>query len=167
MMKNRSSFLVLVAAAMLFTVATQAQETAMTGKNPSEMKFVKFPGLPTCFDNAVVTGDPSKGPSIILSKGSAGCTVPWHWHTPNEHVMLVSGSLRMEMQGAKAITLRAGGFSLLPSHHVHQATCRTACTLYIYGDGAFDLHYVDKDGNEIAPDAALKAVKEKTIKPAS
>jgi hypothetical protein len=25
-------------------------------------------------------------------KGAAGCVVPWHWHTPTEHMMIVSGT---------------------------------------------------------------------------
>jgi hypothetical protein len=32
-----------------------------------------------------------------------------------------------------------------------------ACTLFIAPSGAFDIHYVDKDGKEISPDEALKS----------
>lgn len=158
----------LIVAVVLVAVAgmARAQETH-TGQNAADMKFVNFPGLPTCMKGAVVDGDPTKGPSIILAKGTAGCLVPWHWHTPIEHLMIVSGTVRMDMKDAKSVTLHAGGFGLVPSHHAHQALCVTACTMYVYGDAAFDIHYVDKAGSEITPDDALKAVKEKTIKPAS
>jgi len=33
--------------------------------------------------------------------------------------------------------------------------------MYIYSDVAFDIHYVDAQGNESSPADALKAVKEK------
>src|SRR5947209_1557682 len=62
------------------------------GRSVSEMKFVTFPGLPECGRNAVLSGDPAQGPSIILAKISSGCTVPWHWHSPNEELMMVSGT---------------------------------------------------------------------------
>ena len=39
----------------------------------SENKFESLPGLPSCTTAAVQSGDPSKGPSIILAKGKAGC----------------------------------------------------------------------------------------------
>ena len=118
------------------------------------------PGLPTCATGSVQKGDPTKGPSIILSKIAAGCSIPWHWHTPNEHLMLVSGVANVQMKDGKPVALRPGGFALMPSHHVHQFSCSGPCVLYVYADAAFDLHYVDGQGQDIPPDQALKAVKE-------
>jgi hypothetical protein len=50
---------------------------------------------------------------------------------------------------------------MLPSRHVHQFRCQQTCSIYIYSDVAFDIHYVTPEGTEISPDEALKAVKEK------
>src|SRR5262249_7501128 len=36
-----------------------------------------------------------------------------------------------------------------------------ACSIYIYSDVAFDLHYVNAQGNEISADEALKAVRKR------
>lgn len=47
----------------------------------------------------------------------------------------------------------------------HQAACPKGCTMYIYSDGAFDIHYIDNYGNELTPDAALGAVKETAARP--
>ena len=132
--------------------------------NMSEMKFVSIPGLPTCSTGSVQSGEPTKGPSIILAKMAAGCSFPWHWHTPNEHLMMVTGAGLVEMKGGKPLTLSAGGFAMMPSHHVHQFSCAGPCTLYVYSDAAFDMHYVDAQGREMSPDAALKAVKEVAAK---
>jgi quercetin dioxygenase-like cupin family protein len=131
----------------------------------AEMKFGPVPGLPTCAAGSVQTGDPMTGAFIILAKLTTGCSIPWHWHTAGENLMIVSGAARVSMKDGPAQTLGAGGFSLLPAHHVHQFQCKQKCTFFFYSDGAFDIHYVDAQGTEISPDDALKAVKEKAVKP--
>src|SRR5947208_13544817 len=125
-------------------------------KKMSQNTFAPMPGLPSCATAAVESGDPSKGPSIILGKGSAGCLIPWHWHTPTEHVMIVSGSAKVEMKdGGKTEVLGPGGYAMMPSKHVHQFTCTSACTFFVSSDAAFDIHYMDSNGTEIPPEAAL------------
>jgi len=125
----------------------------------SENKFTPTPGLPSCIPGAVQSGDPSKGPSVIAFKGAAGCLIPWHWHTPTEQVMIVSGSMKLEMKGGRSATLGPGGFAMLPSKHVHQARCISACSGFVHSDAAFDIHYVDANGNEITLEAALSMSK--------
>ena len=157
------SWLFTLSLILFISASAQAQEPAANsaGQNVTEMKFVPVPGLPACAPGSVLSGDPTKGPSIILGKLADGCTIPWHWHTPNEHLMLVSGVARLEMKDGKPFTLRAGGFAKMPSRHVHQFRCEQACLLYVYSDAAFDIHDVDVMGNVITPAEALKAVKEK------
>lgn len=122
----------------------------------SENKFALLPGLPECATLAVQNGDPSKGPSVILLKGAAGCTIPWHWHTPAEQVMIVSGSAKVQMRDTgNAALLSPGGYAMMPSKHVHQFTCASACSAFVSSDAAFDIHYVDAKGSEIAPAEAL------------
>jgi len=167
-MSNRSQlWCTMLVASLILSVAdfAQAQQGGQPpGRNMSEMKFAAVPGLPTCAPGSVQAGDPSKAASLIIAKLAAGCSIPWHWHTPNEHLMIVSGVARVEEKDGKPVTLRQGGFALLSSRHVHQFRCTTACVLYVYSDVAFDIHYVDGQGKEISPDAALKAVKEKSGK---
>jgi quercetin dioxygenase-like cupin family protein len=78
--------------------------------------------------------------------------------------MIVSGVASAQMKGEKPVTLRAGGFAIMPSHHIHQFRAIKDCVLYVYSDAAFDIHYVDEQGKEISPDEALKAVKETAAK---
>lgn len=139
----------------------QVAAGASAARNMAEMKFATVPGLPTCTTGSVQTGDPAKEPFIILIKMATGCSIPWHWHTAGENLMIVSGTGRIEMKDGPSLTLRAGGFALLPSRHVHQFLCKNKCTFFFYSDGAFDIHYVDAQGTELSPDDALKAVKEK------
>jgi len=121
-------------------------------------KFVNFPGLPICMKASVLSGDPMKGAFLLLVKTTTGCVVPWHWHTVTENLMFVSGSGKGEMKGGgTALSLHAGDFVSLPGKGVHQFTCVAACTFFLSADGAFDIHYVDKDGKEISADEALKS----------
>jgi len=140
-----------------------AQEAAKAVVSPlSGAKFGAIPNAPKCFTIAVEQGDPSKGPSVVLAKFSPGCVAPNHWHTPAETVMVVSGALETQMKGDdQPIVAHHGDFVYLPPKHVHRATCSKAapCLVFISSDAAFDIHWVDKDGQEISLEAAMKAVK--------
>jgi len=147
---------------LLVGVKVHGQEmTAQPGTNMAAMKFMNIPPLPTCARGSVASGDPTKGPSVILAKAATGCVIPWHWHTPNEHVMIVSGTVSLQMKDAKAVILQPGAFALMPSQHAHEFRCLRTCALYIYSDAAFDIHFVDKQGNEISPVDAMKPHREK------
>lgn len=131
-------------------------------------KFVNLPGLPTCMTVAVQRGDPSKESAALLLKFTAGCVVPWHWHTAGEQLLLVSGTGKAEMKDGKPMGMHQGDYAYLPSKNIHQFTAVTAVMMLDIPDAAFDIHYVDKDGNEIPPEKALKpAVKKSTAKPAT
>ena len=140
--------------------ASSAQGTAVhpTARNIGEMKFEPVPGMPACAPGAVLSGDPANGPSTIVGKLTTGCVIPWHYHTPNEQLMLVSGVAQIDVKDAEPITLRAGGFALMPSRHVHRFRCTAACLLFVHSDAPYDIHYVDDRGNEIPAGEALKAV---------
>jgi quercetin dioxygenase-like cupin family protein len=124
-------------------------------------KYGAVPNAPECFTVAVEQGDPSKGPSVILAKFAPGCVAPFHWHTPNETVMVVSGSLEIQMKDDKSLVTHHGDFAYLPAHHVHRATClgSAPCIVFLTSDAAFDIHWVDVAGQEIPLEAALKAAK--------
>lgn len=144
-----------------FALAQPTDKPAQaTLQNAAEMKFITIPGLPTCAHGSVQKGDPTKGAFILYAKVAAKCSIPWHWHTANEHLMIVTGSAHVGMKEGKPLTLQPGGFAMLPSRHVHEFRAERACSFYLYSDGAFDIHYVDGQGKELPPADALKAVKE-------
>ena len=71
--------------------------------------------------------------------------------------MIVTGSAKIEMKGpGETAILGPGGFAMMPTKHVHQFTCNSACSAFVSSDTTFDIHYVDASGAEIPPDAALK-----------
>ncbi len=111
-----------------------------------------------CSVNGIDAGDPAKTWSIAVEKHAPGCPIPWHWHTPNEHVMMVSGTFNFEIQGEKPVQVKAGDFVLIPSHRISQTTCvgPDSCVNFLYTDAPMDIHFVDDTGAEISQDQALK-----------
>ena len=138
-----------------FVAAQEADKSAYVAGATS--KFVNFPGIPPGMTGAVQSGDPGKGNATLLLKAQTGCKVPWHWHTPTERVMMVSGRAKAEMKDGSPVVLRPGDFLYLAAKHAHQFTCQASCSLFdVTGDAPFDVHYVDANGNEIPPEQALK-----------
>ena len=150
--------LVLCFALALTSVVAAAQNPAVVA--PADQKFVVFPGVPDCTKGAVLHGDPgSDQGAVLMLKATAGCKIPWHWHTSTEQLGMVSGSAKLEMKDGGAKTLTPGSYAFMPSKHQHQFTCSTACTLFLATAAKFDIHYVDASGNEIPPEQALKSGK--------
>jgi quercetin dioxygenase-like cupin family protein len=119
-------------------------------------KFATPAGFPPCITTAVQHGDPTKGPSVILTKLTRGCFTPWHWHTTNEGGVMLSGRIKLEVKGETPKYLVTGDYFYNPSKHAHQTTCIAACIISTTSDSARDIHYVDKGGKEISAEEALK-----------
>ena len=159
----RVLLVVLAAVSVIGVVRLAAQDSADQPivSPAASAKFGPVPNVPPCFTIAVERGDPAKGPSVILARFAPACVAPFHWHTPTETAMIVSGSLEVQMKGEKAFVGHHGDFVFLPSHHVHRATCMGSapCLVFLASDAAFDVHWVDAAGQEIPLEAALKAGK--------
>lgn len=141
--------------------ASMAAQDGMVLAAAKSDKFVNLPGLPKCLTVAVLRGDPSKEAAALMLKFTPGCTVPWHWHTAGEQLMIVSGVGTAQMKDGKPASMHAGDYAYLPAKSVHQFTAVSATMMLNLPDGAFDIHYVDKGGNEIPPDQALKPAAKK------
>lgn len=148
----------MVAAALVagMTLCANAQDKAGV-TTAAGSKFGAVPGLPACMTLSAQRGDPFKGPAVLLLKLTPGCSVPWHWHTAGENLMMVSGKGKIEMKDVTPASsaVAAGDYVYLPGKHPHKFTCSTACTLFDSIEGAFDIHYIDNDGKEIPPEQAL------------
>lgn len=71
----------------------------------------------------VLSGDPAKGPSVLMMKFPKGMTVPAHWHTSGETVTVVAGSGTFgsgeTVDAAKGTALGAGSYIQIPSKNPH------------------------------------------------
>ncbi len=143
-MKN----ILLVPLLALAAIAAQAQESS-SFMNTKEMKWGDAPpSLPKGSKMAVLFGDPSKeGPFSIRAKLPMGYTVPPHFHTKDENLTVLSGTLYIGMSDTvdkkSAHALKAGGFHHLPGKVHHYAFTKSPTELQISGDGPFDINYLN------------------------
>ena len=162
-LKQVPTFLVLGAVSIIGTahLAAQGTEEKPIVATAATAKFGAIPNAPECFTVAVERGDPTKGPSVILARFAPGCVAPFHWHTPSETAMVVSGSLQVQMKGDTAFAAHHGDFVYFPPRHVHRATClgSAPCLVFLTSDAAFDIHWVDAAGQEIPLETAMKGVR--------
>ncbi|HZL70309.1 MAG TPA: cupin domain-containing protein [Candidatus Limnocylindrales bacterium] len=149
---------------VLFVLLASALTTPLAAQSPDEMpyaamassKFMTLPMLPACMTLSAQHGDPMKGAAVLLLRFKSGCIVPWHWHTANENLMMVSGKGNAEMKSGGAHTMAMGDYLYLAGKQVHRFTCVSSCLVFDVIDGAFDIHYVGSDGKEIPVEQALK-----------
>ena len=162
---------ILLATLLLAALPSYAQESpdaAIVTKGMSA-KFAAVPGVPDCAALAVLKGDPGKGPSVVEMKFTPGCIIPWHWHTASESAVPLSGLLEISMKEEKPVLLTNGDYGYLPSKHIHQAKCTGSkpCAAIFFLDAPFDIHYVDKSGDEIPAAQALAEADKLMTKPAT
>ena len=157
---NRMHALLIVlgaVAAVGRSVPTHAKDAEqMITLNPQTLKFTPIPNMPGCASAAILRGNPRSGPAWVLLKLASGCRVPWHWHTANETLIVISGRGTVSMKDGPPLQFVPGAYTSLPSHHQHQASCSRTCLLFNGADAAFDIHYVDASGEEISLDEALR-----------
>jgi quercetin dioxygenase-like cupin family protein len=147
--------LLLLSSAFVVPLAAQNSDQ-MPYAALSSTKFINLPMLPACMTISAQRGDPMKDAAVLLLKFTSGCVVPWHWHTANENLMMVSGKAKGEMKPGGAHMLTAGDYLFMAGKQVHQFTCISSCLVFDVIDGAFDIHYVNADGKEMTPEEALK-----------
>jgi mannose-6-phosphate isomerase-like protein (cupin superfamily) len=96
-----------------------------------------------CLSAALETGDPATGRSTIILQARPGCVVPWHFHTAEEQLIIVSGTVLAEMAGHPPTKLGPGGFAMMGGRMAHQFTCqgRSACLMFVAFDRAYDIFW--------------------------
>jgi mannose-6-phosphate isomerase-like protein (cupin superfamily) len=158
---NRTRVLLImlgVVAAMGGAVPTHAKEPdEMIILNPQTLKFTPIPNMPACASAAILRGNPRWGPAWVLLRLASGCLVPWHWHTANETLLVISGRGTVATKDGPPLQFAPGAFAYLPNHHQHQASCFRTCLLFNTADAPFDIHYAGANGEEISLDEALRA----------
>jgi mannose-6-phosphate isomerase-like protein (cupin superfamily) len=153
----RAVILMLGVAAVVRPVPVLAADPEpMIVLNPQTLKFTPIPDLPDCASAAILRGNPRSGPAWVLLKLASGCRVPWHWHTANETLVVISGRGTLAMKDGPPLQFVPGAYAALPAHHAHQASCSRTCLLFNGADAAFDIHYVDATGKDISAEEALK-----------
>ena len=144
--------LALIACAMVAGPAlAQGASDAQIFTNTKEIKWTDAPpSMPKGAKVAVLQGDPGKtGPFVIRLKTPAGYKVAPHWHSQDENLTVLSGTLYLGMgdklDTKSAQALSAGGFHFLPGKVHHYAFSKVPTVVQISSNGPFDITYINPD----------------------
>jgi hypothetical protein len=98
------------------------------------------PFLPDGCGIAVLHGDPAKDNVDVFLKLPAKSTLPLHWHTSAERMVLVAGELHVTYDGQKPVVLKSGTYAYGPAKLPHQGYCASAtpCILFIAFESPLD-----------------------------
>ena len=126
---------VLSALFVLFSqIAWSAEPALAITFKDAQLKWGPCPEfIPKGCEIAVLHGDPAKENADIFFKVPANFTVPNHWHTSAERIVLVSGELQVTYEGQPTTTLKPGTYAYGPAKLAHKAVCGNAgpCVLFI------------------------------------
>ena len=121
---------------------TPAQEPAlaMTFQDPQMQWGPCPPFLPEGCAIAVLHGDPAKDNLDVFFKVPAKSTIPLHWHTSPERMVLISGELHVTYDGQESSVLLPGSYAYGPARKPHLGTCESAdpCVLFIAFESPLD-----------------------------
>jgi anti-sigma factor ChrR (cupin superfamily) len=131
-------------AAMLTTLAESATDEPLAFTHgDARLQWGPCPPIfPKGCEIAGLHGDAAKPNADVFLKVPAGYTIPPHWHTSPERMVLVAGELSVEYAGHAHSALRPGTYAYGPAKAPHTATCSDAgpCVLFIAFEGPVDAH---------------------------
>ena len=139
----RRSLLLLLGLVGSFTHAqVPAQEQAVTRTaHDAQLKWGPCPPfLPKGCAIAILHGDPAKDNLDVFFKVPAKSTLPLHWHTSAERMVLVAGELHVTYDGQKTAVLRPGTYAYGPAKRPHKGYCASTvpCVLFIAFESPLD-----------------------------
>lgn len=98
------------------------------------------PFMPEGCALAVLHGDPAKANLDVFLRVPAKSTIPLHWHTSAERMILVSGEMNVTYDGQKTAVLKPGTYAYGPAKLPHHAFCASsdACILFVAFESPLD-----------------------------
>ena len=96
--------------------------------------------MPTGCALAVLHGDPSKPNADVFFKVPAGASLPVHWHTSAERMVLIAGEFHVSFEGQQPTVLKPGTYAYGPARRPHGGACvsTTPCVLFIAFEAPVD-----------------------------
>jgi quercetin dioxygenase-like cupin family protein len=98
-----------------------------------------------CLQSALENGDPDTGPSTLLLKAPAGCRVAAHYHSAEEQLIVIRGTVLTGMKGMRSVALSAGGVAVMPATAVHWFSCRgkDSCLMVVTFNQKYDIVWIE------------------------
>ena len=114
-----------------------------------DVTWEQAPGMAEGIKTVLQYGDPKVGPYIILLKFPAGTYNPPHWHTADEAVTIMNGTMITgegeKADDAKGLPVGSGGYFIIPGKTAHWGKVpKGDVILTRLGNGPRDIHYFDK-----------------------
>lgn len=124
------------------TVSAQAPKAGFV----RPLADVQFPQghHPDCLQFSIENGDLKTGPSTAVMKAAPNCTVPAHYHTAEEQLLIVRGEVSTGMESMPDTVLGPGGFAMMASKQVHWFACtaKQECLMFVTFDRPYDIVWV-------------------------
>jgi hypothetical protein len=115
-MKQETNWTLAACLAVFSSGAALAEDTSTGAIKPLFSVTFSQDNDAKCLSSALEAGDPTTGRSTLILKASPGCVVPWHFHTAEEQLIIISGTVLAEMTAHQPTRLRPGGFAMMGSH---------------------------------------------------
>ena len=118
----------------------QEQAATRTAQDP-QLQWGACPAfMPAGCALAVLRGDPAKPNADVFLRIPGKTTIPEHWHTSAERMVLVSGEMAVRYQKQAEAVLKPGMYAYGPAKLPHSASCRSSdpCVLFIAFESAVD-----------------------------
>ena len=119
---------------------TEEQALTRTARD-TDLKWGPCPPfLPKGCAIAVLHGDPAKENVDVFFKVPAKSTIPLHWHSSPERMVLVAGELHVTYDGQKTAVLKPGTYAYGPAKRPHHGFCASSnpCVLFIAFESPLD-----------------------------
>lgn len=113
----------------------------------SQLKWGPCPEfMPKGCEIAVLHGDPAGPNADVFFRVPADFTIPEHWHTSAERMVLVSGEMQVTYEGHPPTTLKPGMYAYGPAKLPHSAVCAKGepCVLFIAFESPVDAVPVER-----------------------
>lgn len=139
-MKIGPILITLAIAGLAVTASAQEPPASWTARDPGLKWGPCPPFLPKGCQIAVLHGDPARPNVDIFFKVPANASIPRHWHTSAERMVLVSGELHVTYDGHSTAVLKPGSYAYGPAKLAHKADCKNAgpCILFIAFESPLD-----------------------------
>lgn len=137
---------VILAALVLITPFALADAPALKPAqvfsiNDAQLKWRSCPAfIPKGCKIAVLHRDSRKDNADIFFQVPTNFTIPRHWHTSPERIVMVSGQLEITYDGQQPTVLKPGMYAYGPAKLPHKASCVSGnpCILFIAYEGPVD-----------------------------
>lgn len=132
-MKN-TAFVIILVLVSVCRYASAEEKALVISHLDHALQWAPCPDfIPKGCEIAMLRGEPGKDNLDVYFKVPADFTIPHHFHTSQERMVLVSGKLDVKYDNHDKVTVNVGEFAYGPAKLPHSAYCHRGdpCVLYI------------------------------------